>query len=111
MTLLEIFEKVNLVVPLEQRRFFNYLSDTVAELHSLYGKFVFVKDREYTTPEALTDEFNVLPLYCPAIADNIIFSATQNEVYKSEFLRKSNDAFLKYWNDNAKGKRIKRMRW
>ena len=41
MTLLEIFEKVNLVIPLEQRRFFNYFNDTVNELNTLYDGFVF----------------------------------------------------------------------
>ena len=28
-----------------------------------------------------------------------------------EFIRKSKDAYLKYWNDNAKGRRKRRMRW
>ena len=78
------------------------------------GDFVFVKDDEspeYTPPEKLTDENVVLPLYHNSIVDNILFLATNEEVYKSEFIRKSKDAFLKYWNDNAKGRRIRRMRW
>ena len=40
MTILEIFEKVNLVTPIEQRRFFNYYEDSVNELLSMYGDFV-----------------------------------------------------------------------
>ena len=114
MTLLEIFEKVNLVVPIEQRRFFNFFEDTVNELQSLYRDFVFVEGKEYTPPASLTDEdyeFVVLPLYHNSIVDNILFLANQGEAYKSEFIRKSRDAYLKYWNDNAKGRRIKRMRW
>jgi hypothetical protein len=111
MTILEIFEKVNLVVPIEQRRFFNYFEDTVNELQSLYGDFVFIKDKEYTPPTDLTDDNVVLPLYHNAIVDNILFLVGIGEAYKSEFIRKSRDAYLKYWNDNAKGRRIRRMRW
>ena len=114
MTMLEIFEKVNLVVPIEQRRFFNYFEDSVNELQSLYGDFgdfVFIKGTEYTPPKTLSDENVVLPLYHNSIVDNILFFATTEENYKSEFIRKSNDAFLKYWNDNAKGRRMRRMRW
>ena len=111
MTLLEIFEKVNLVIPIEQRRFFNYFEDTVNELQSLYRDFVFIKDKEYTPPESLTDENVVLPLYHNAIVDNILFLANAGDAYKSEFIRKSRDAFHKYWYDDAKGRRIRRMRW
>lgn len=111
MTLLEIFEKVNLVIPLEQRRFFNYFNDTVNELNTLYDGFVFESEGEYTPPQDLSDSVKVLPLYHNAIVDNILFLAGQNETYKGEFIRKSNAAYLKYWNDDAKGRRIKRMRW
>lgn len=111
MTILEIFEKVNLVTPIEQRRFFNYFEDTVNELQTLYAGFVLEKEAKYTPPKALSDENAVLPLYHNSIVDNILFLAGQNENYKGEFIRKSRLAFLKYWNDNAKGKRIKRMRW
>lgn len=111
MTLLEMFEKVNLVVPLEQRRFFNYFSDTVNELNTLYDGFVLETKGEYTPPKDLSDSVEVLPLYHSAIVDNILFLAGQDETYKGEFIRKSRLAYLKYWNDNAKGKRIKRMRW
>ena len=111
MTILEIFEKVNLVVPIEQRVFFNFFADTVNELMSLYGDFVFIKDTEYTPPKSLTDDNVVLPLYHNSIVDNILFLVGKGEQYKGEFIRKSKDAYLTYWNDNAKGRRIRRMRW
>lgn len=111
MTILEIYEKVNLVVPIEQRIFFNFFEDTVNELQSLYGDFVFIENTVYTPPESLTDDNVVLPLYHNSIVDNILFLANKGELYKSEFIRKSKDAYLKYWNDNAKGRRKRRMRW
>ena len=111
MTILEIYEKVNLIIPMEQRVFFNFFEDSVNELESLYGDFLFIKDKEYTPPESLTDDNVVLPLYHNSIVDNILFLANKGEQYKSEFIRKSRDAYHKYWNDNAKGRRIRRMRW
>ena len=111
MTIVEIFEKVNLIVPIEQRIFFNFFEDTVNELQSLYRDFVFIENAEYTPPTDLSDDNVVLPLYHNAIVDNILFLANKGETYKGEFIRKSKDAYLKYWNDNAKGRRIRRMRW
>ena len=111
MTLLEMFEKVTLVMPLEQRRFFNHFNDTVDELSATYGGFVFESEADYTPPKTLSDDVGVLPLYHNAIVDNILYLAGREEALKSEFLRKSKEAYLKYWNDNAKGRRIKRMRW
>ena len=111
MTVLEIFEKVNLIIPLEQRRFFNYFDDTVKELQAMYGGFVVEKGSEYTPPESVTGECAVLPLYGSAIADNIIWLANGDESRKAEFMRKAKDAYLKYWNDNAKGRVMKRWGW
>jgi hypothetical protein len=116
MTLLEIFEKVNLIIPLEQRRFFNYFNDTVNELNTLYDGFVLEADcEEFTPAQDLSDSVQVLPLYHNSIVDNIIYMASQDASqrgeYKGEFIRKSRLAYLKYWRDDAKGKRVKRMRW
>ena len=105
MTLREIYEKVSLVTPLEQRRFFNYLEDTLVELMSLY-------DTEYDLDDykELDSELEY-PLYAPAIVDNILFLAGQGETHKSEFIRKAQAAHLKYWTENAKGRRVKRAGW
>lgn len=111
MTILEMFEKVNLVTPIEQRKFFNYFEDSVNELQAKYDGFVFCENSEYSPPAALSDKNVVLPLYHNAIIDNILFLSGQDATYKSEFFRKAEEAFLKYWNDNAKGRRMKRMRW
>ena len=111
MKVLEIFEKVNLTVPIEQRRFFNHLEDTVDELKSMYRRFVTEDDKEYIKPEDINGEIIILPLYKDAIVENILFLATNEEPRKSEFIRKSRQAFLRYWSEHAKGKRIKRGRW
>ena len=69
MTILEIFEKVNLVVPLEQRRFFNYFNDTINELLSKYDGFVTEEKTEYAPIKSLSDDNIVLPLYHNAIVE------------------------------------------
>lgn len=111
MSILEIFEKVNLITPIEQRRFFNFFCDSVSELEASYSGFVIKKDAEFKPPESLSDENTVLPLYHNAIVDNIIFLENGEEARKSEFIRKSRGAYLKYWNDNAKGRKMKRISW
>lgn len=112
MDIKEIFEKVNLAIPIEQRRFFNYFSDTVTELAALYDGFVFEKGKEYVPPERVEDTCVVLPLYKNSIVDNILFMISGSDAYKSEFLRKSRAAYLKYWNDFAKGKKMRKAgRW
>ena len=82
------------------------------ELNTLYDGFlVFEPESEYTPPKDLSDSFGVLPLYHNAIVDNIVFLMGVSETYKGEFIRKSRIAFNTYWRENAKGKRVKRMRW
>lgn len=110
MCALELFEKVNLRVQLEQRRFFNYLSDTIDELAAKYQdvpKLVFTSG-EKKNVSGLSDDVGVLDAYGPAIVDNIVFLAGADPAgtSKSEFLRKSDNAFLLYWNKNAKGRRV-----
>lgn len=111
MTVKEIYEKVNLILPLEQRRFFNLFADTVAELLALYRKYVTVDNEEFTAPKNLSDENTVMPLYHGAIVDNIVFLVNGDESRKSEFIRKSREAYLKYWSDNAKGRKIEGRAW
>ena len=110
-TIKDIFEKITLKTPIEQRRFFSYFDDTVKELQALYDGYVFVDNAEYTKPTDLFDDNVVLPLYHNAIVDNILYSISGDANYKNEFLRKSHEAYRKYWNDRAKGVRQRRMRW
>lgn len=111
MTLLEMYEKVSLKAPIEQRKFFNYYDDSVNELLALYD-LVLIEGESFEAPTTdLYADNVVLPLYHNAIVDNILFMISEDANYKSEFIRKSKDAYLKYWRDKAKGVRQRRMRW
>lgn len=109
--IIDIFEKVNLIAPIEQRRFFNYFDDSIKELNSQYEGFVFKENKEYSPPSSLNDKNVLLDLYSDAVVDNILFLIGQGESYKSEFIRKARQAYLHYWRSNAKGKVIKRAGW
>ena len=106
----EIYEKVNLKMPLEQRRFFNYFNDTIAELEAKYRQLLFEKDKHFTPMRSLSDTYIVRPLYGAAIVDNILFLAGYDTegTLKTEFLRKAEEAYLNYWNDGAHHKHTKR---
>ncbi len=116
-----IYEKVSLKTAMEQRRFFNYLNDTLCELFSLYnGNLIYTKeyisDSHHNTDEpilvmSLDDYLPLRHIYIPAIVDNIVFLNTGEEFLKTEFLRKSNDAFLSAYGSDARGRHIKRSRW
>ena len=118
-----IYEKVNLVLPLPQRRFFNYLNDTISELRARFGlteadllfdsynKQENMRQDEIPLVMSLDEYIPILNLYIPAMVDNILFLAGAGEGYKSEFLRKADEAHTSYWRKNAKSKKIKRMRW
>ena len=110
MTLLEMYEKISLKSPIEQRKFFNYYDDSVNELLATYD-IVIEEDKTYAPITDLYEDNVVLPLYHNAIVDNILFMISNEEFYKSEFIRKSKEAYLKYWKDKAKSTRQRRMRW
>lgn len=110
MTILEMYEKISLKTPIEQRKFFNYYDDSVNELLATYD-IVIEDDKTYAPITDLYEDNVVLPLYHNAIVDNILFMISNEAEYKSEFIRKSKDAYLKYWKDKAKGARQRRMRW
>ena len=111
MNILTIYKKVSQRTPLEQGKFFDYYNESVQELESLYDDFLYKDGKGFIPAETLDDENNIRDLYCGAVADNITFLAGGDAAYKSEFARKAENAWLKYWNDNAKNRHLKRERW
>lgn len=110
---IEIFEKVNLVKEMEQRRFFNALNDTLDELRSMYADILITVNGAADPGEAwnLQDEIEGIDLYLGAIVDNINFINTGNETLKGEFIRKADNAHITDWKNRLKGVFIKRLRW
>lgn len=111
MTILEIYEKVNLKVPLEQRKFFDYYNETVEELNAAYYDYVYESGTEAAPISSIYDPYTLLPLYASAIVDNILFLSGYDKegTYKNEFLRKADNAHKKY--SRQKGRIIKRNGW
>lgn len=112
MNLTEIYEKVNLKSPIEQRRFFNYYNDTVDELKALYSPFVFEdKDIEDEPVSNLNNEITVRKLYKAGIVDNILYLNGCGSEYRQQFVERTYNAWQEYWTRHAKGARIRRKRW
>lgn len=111
MKILDIYEKVALDRALEQRRFFNYFNDTVAELEGQYFPLVIEAGAEFEPVKDINAVVPVRELYAPAIADNIRYLADETAVnaaaLKQEYLRKADGAWRKYWHDNAHGRKVR----
>ena len=114
MTLIDIYERVKTTYSeADERLFLNCFNDVVSELETLYGtveKLLFKGEKE-TVYDIQDDIDFILPLYHTSICDGVLFYLTSDANYKQEFLRKSNDAYLTYWRNNFKGKRIKPLNW
>ena len=118
----KMYERVTLVTPLEQRRFFDYYDASVNELCVMFDKkYVFRKGCTYVAPESLNYEDVTREIFHESIIDNILYMAGAGEIYKSEFVRKANLGVKKAWNEHrdeynatkhedAVG-RVKKMRW
>jgi len=119
MTVLEIYEKVNIQAPVEQRLFFNYLNDSINEIAGLHGDMpglVFhgnITAADIVPVDTLSgnEAITVLPLYHNAIVDNILFLCGRGETHKGEFVRKTREAYLHYWSIYSKNRRVKRNGW
>lgn len=117
MNVKQIYERVSQAAPILQRQFFDRLNDTIIELGSLYGevpKLLYRADENGEYPDGqwvkeLDKELVILPLYHASIVDNILYLSNAGEIYKSEFMRKSHDAWLNYWNINAKDRKVKQQ--
>ncbi len=88
-----IYEKVSLRTPLHERHYFNYLDDTCLELLALHpGKVKVNEDEEYKAAKRLSDYINIKGIFIPAIVDNILYLAGVGDVFKTEFVRKAEEA-------------------
>ncbi len=111
----QVYERVMLVATVNQRQFFDRLNDVLVELGGLYGevpKLLYKPEEDGSYPDGqwvknLDEELEILPLYHAALADGVLFLSGAGEVYQTEFMRKAKEAYLKYWNVDAKGRRVK----
>lgn len=104
MTLTDLFEHVNITANIPQRIFIDYYITSVNELIAMYGeKYVIRRDKVFNGDiSSIRDENVIMPLFDIPVIDNILYYITGNGDYKSEFIRKSDNAYCKYWSDGAK---------
>jgi hypothetical protein len=107
MTALDIYESVNLINPLSQRKFLENLNSTLIEIKSSYE----TQHKELIEISSINDTVDIETLYKDCIIDNILFLATRNNEFKGEFIRKARDVSLNVWNKKAKGIKLKKRGW
>ena len=114
-TSLKIFEKVNLRVPVGQRRFFHFLNEAVNELIARYGA-EYVLETEYAGRgfrpiESLNDPLQLRAQFVNPVLYGILSAALPDDKAKAEELRLADEAYTSVWKDSMKGRRIKRNGW
>lgn len=112
----QIYERVQLVMPIGERQFFDRLNDAIGVLDQEYGelpKLLWQADENGALPEkqqwvkTLDDEIDLLPYYHVTLADHVLYLSGAGETYEAEFRAKARAAWLNYWNRDAKGRRVK----
>ena len=96
----KMYERVLLVTPLEQRRFFDYYEASVNELTMMFdAKYVMKKDCKFEAPENIEYEDKTRVFFHEPIIDNILYMAGCGDIYKTEFIRKANQAVKEAWKE------------
>lgn len=105
MNIRDVYEKVLRKIQISQPEFFSYLNDTVGELVDLYGEKLTLNQSARIEADNLDDSLCVNEAYAEAIVDNIIALAGVTEdagARKSEFVRKSKNAYNRLWSKIAR---------
>ena len=115
MSVKQLYEHVTIRVPLDTRRFIDYLNETLLELSSLYNDFVFKPGEEGTVIININQELPTRPPYFAAIVYNILYLCgyDTNGTYKSEFIRLSQETNSRIKSNELRKKRhyIRRTGW
>lgn len=111
MLVLTLFEKVNRELQLSQPDFLTYYNDTISEIVNLYGEPLTLDGCPLEICDSLFNEMCIDDAYADSVIDNILYLAdTSNSTRKSEFLRKSKNAFNRLWCRRARNLKFRRRR-
>lgn len=115
-TALKIYEKINLKLPLEQRRFFHYLNEVINELITRYGAEYVLDDayreKGFMPIESLNDPLQIKTQFVnPVLYGITALADPQNQTAKAEEIRLADEAYTDVWNAAIKSRTIKRPGW
>ena len=116
MTIKKMYEAVNMRVPIDERTFFEYFNESVAELVLKYkAKYIYTAFDEETnnpTVSSLKDENPIFDLYHIAVLYNILYLCGLGDSYKTLSLSYADEAHLKKQKErNTDGDFIERDDW
>ena len=112
MKVLTLFEKVNRELQMSQHDFLSYYNDTINEIVNLYGENLTLDGKSFIPCDDLSSDMCINDAYFDAMVDNIVFLANPSDSQrKSEFLRKSKNAYNRIWSRHARTLKFVRRRF
>ena len=115
MDIQSIYEKVSRKIQISLPEFFSHYNDTIGELIALYGEALTIGKSARVEADSLTDTMCVFEDYAESIIDNIISlegSSEDSNYRKTEFIRKSKNAYKRLWSEKARTATLtNRRRW
>lgn len=112
MLIKNVYEHIIIRAPLDARKFLDYLNETLAELSASYDNYVFKPGFEGDVVRRVEEEVPFREVYFPAVVDNILYLSGYDTsgTLKSEFIRKSQNAYETCRrNDTKKSRHIKKV--
>lgn len=115
MTIKKMYEAVNLRTPIDERTFFEYFNESVAELVLKFkAKYIFTDDEKEKNPQisSLNEDNPIFDLYHIAVLYNILYLCGLGDAYKTMFLSYSEEANLQKEKErDTKGDYIRSEGW
>ncbi|MCI8331334.1 MAG: hypothetical protein HFE78_00695 [Clostridiales bacterium] len=106
-----LYERVCMQAPIEQDRFLAAVNYTVRELISLYGSDYVQRDGPVRPLLNVNSDPGIYEDYEDALYDNVMYFASNESNYKTDFVAHAQYAYHNVWRKKNKGKRIHREAW
>lgn len=115
MTIKKMYEAVNMRTPIDERTFFEYFNESVAELVLKFkAKYIFTDNEKEKNPQisSLNEDNPIFDLYHIAVLYNILYLCGLGDTYKTMFLSYSEEANLQKEKErDTRGDFMKREEW
>ena len=106
-----LYEHLCQVKPVTHAQLLAALNATVRELCALYGEKYVLRDGALRPITRVGQSPCIAEDYEGAVLDNLLYHATGEERYKTDFLAHAQYAYHNLWRGRSAGRRIRREVW
>ena len=106
-----LYERICMKAPMEQDRFLAAVNYTIRELISLYGSEYVQSGGPVRPVLHVNSDPGIYEDYEDALFDNVMYFASNDASYKTDFVAHAQYAYHNVWRRKTKGKRIHREAW